>query len=319
MKKIIYFVAALIYFFFLSILNGSAQPSDKPQNNSYLAFYDSVTLKKINDSPIVYAALREKFKIVSLNKFTQFRNNFNEIFNNTIQITHSFPIPFSIFKKYQEFQDKLKLQDTQFVDETNTSFLNIVRVYPAIDTNKIFYLVLMREIEQLPGATPPAPTTDRAIYYIIKNNAPFGERDVQFSEVPANPTDMGKIEDDIKNFQTKFDSIIQVQSSGLTSLTFRQERSFSYPIAEYDELLGDQPGFWNVANEKNDQNSNVIVRIFPGIDRDVPKDVRFRLMLKLYRYTLFGGYQEIQGKGIFDNIDPCPNVCPDSLTDIKKP
>ena len=280
---------------------------NQEKSNKHLAFMDSAMINKLKDNKERYDKFRSEFDIVPTKKFTEFYNNFKSMFGigtTNAPIQNLKELPFSIYGKYQGFQQVLQLRDPTFSNlSTSKSYTNFIRIYPAIDTNKSFYLVFMRELAAIPNASSSSSdtTTDRSVYYSIKYNA-IGTANFPFTAIDA--AYMKNAEADIKRFQkTLADS-----ADANTGLTFRKEKSFAYSIESYDKLLGGYP-YWDMNAEKTDPKSNVVVKIFPGIDKDDTGDVRFRLMVKLYRFVA-GNYTEITGKPVFDNMDVCPEKCP---------
>lgn len=306
MKKIIYFVAALIYF---SCFCESKVYSQEGPKKKYRAFFDSVTMKRYTDSIGLYSDFNERFEVVPIEKFYQYHSDFSSMFN-----TFFVPPSFSIYGKYQNFQFNLNLQSPYFTDPaTSIRYENRIRIYPAITTGNIFYLVMLRDLKDITTTPVPVYTqTSRKAYYSIQQTTAGSK----FDEI--SPTDVTTTISDIKRFQSAWNYIANIYTPPLAFS--KDDRSFSYSIIEYDRLLSPAFPYWDMAREKTYALSNVVVRIFPGVYEESQSHLmRFCLMLRLYTVNALGQYKEIPNKAIFDNIDPCPNVCPDPITDIKIP
>jgi hypothetical protein len=329
MKKAPYLITALVYFL---LLYGCNSDNPKPTTTDSIpgkkitsirregnkdkpvAFGDRKMINKIKGNPKFYDSVSSELDILTLEDFDKFRDSFSSMLNlvNTRQSKiQFFPLPLSIYEKYNGFQKYLKLQSSDF-PEAGKIFQNKIRVYPAIDANNIFYLVFMRETHDITAGTSSLPMSDTSLYYSLRYNKPYGATDCRFN--PVAKIDTVQMAQDIKKFQ----SILQDIAAN-SSMTFRKERSFSYSIEQYNNLLnGRYPNWENMGSQQTNELSNVVIRIYPGIDTRNKNDVRFRLMLQLCMFTT-NGYKAMTDKWIFDNMDPCPNVCPNPLTDIQKP
>lgn len=305
MKKTSYLITALIYFLFLSVFNGKAQKPHAPDRKRQLAFFDSNMLKKIEEDKEGYLILKRDFSLLRIEDFYRYSGDFLSTFSIA-----SPPLTFSIYEKYNGFQSVLDLQDHESIEPgpPQETYTKMIRIYPAIDAGNNFYLVMLKEKRKKNPAATDSCTTITETFYAVRQAAFSGLGPVLTGSVRTT-------REDILRFQATFNRITNGPGG---RFTYNKEMSFSYSIEKYDLLLGSDAGFWNVKAEQGSKTSQVVVRIFPGIDRDDPNHVKFRLMFRLYLYDIpTDTYQEIQGKGIFDNIDPCPNVCPFSTTAIK--
>lgn len=310
MRRTFYFIITVIYISSSTGCGGHGQRPVKTEpaktqktlsTNSdtiipkHLAFVDDAFLKKLKDSSYLFPVILSDFTIVPKTEFKKYYDNFIEAFrpDNSDSPIQSYPLlSFSIYNKYNGFQSHLRLQNTEFTDLSGRKYSNKIRIYPAIDPGRQFYLVLMRETKEIGSASDPF--SDLSVFYTIKND--------DFQE----GKDAIQTRKDIKNFQTIWRKL---------GTKFYECQSFSYSIGEYNKLLGNTPGYWNVAGAQTDPSSNIVVRISPAIDDHDPSKKILRLVFRLYQ-KIRGGYTEIMSKNYFDNMDPCPTVCPDKLTQI---
>lgn len=321
MKRILYSITALITVFLLSHCGRSNQkPTEKDtskvekistgkqdtSNYKHLAFFDQNVFDSLQSHPMFLAKFFAEFKPVPKSDFQKYYSNFITIFNpgGSGSIINYIPLTFSIYDKYNDFQNYLNLQSIGYTDIlSGINFKNKIRIYPAIDTNKQLYLVLMGERQDTSSFSKPAPVLDTSIFYSIKDD--------NFDMVHKG-NEMTQTKIDIKNFQNIWIGFNQTNPG----LTFDAVKSFSYSIEEYNELLSNIPPFWDVVSDQTNSASNMVVRIYPVIDEDNLSHVKFRLILKLGK-KISGGYSEITSKPFFDDMDPCPRVCPDPASELK--
>lgn len=319
MKKIIYLGLSAIFLLAWQAESrnkrvnvGNTMPSNKPDtiplNARHLAFLNKDILEKIKKDDKKYLEFLKRFEPVPKDKFENYRDYFETIFqvgtaNSPIQ--HFAPLPFSIYEMYNGFQYYLGRQVETFTEGAKT-FKNKVRIYPAIGvTDKIFYLVFMGEKEEIAAMPPATSITDRNYYYTIKHYSPYGLMDVSFDMVPIN--EIKNVEADIKNFQTIWAGISDPQH---TNYHFDPVSSFSYSIADYNELLGNTDPFWDLANFQTDPSPQKYIVAVPVIFNDDQQHLAFKLVFLPYKKNFWGNYIIDDSRGFFNHMDVCPDKCP---------
>jgi hypothetical protein len=265
-----------------------------------LVFFDTKTIKELTEDKSLSYLLEKGFIPYNKEDFEKFASYFTSIFkvgsvNSTI--SDFSPRAFSIYYKYHDFQHFLGIKQP-FADAPTNNIENWVRVYPALDGNKVFYLVFMSEKIDKTKLMPDT-VSDRRVYYVINEDG--------LGMIPLN--EMNSTEADIARFQEAWRNL---SDPNHPNYRFVKVNSFSYSIGDYDELLGNsQNYFWDLNKYKNDSRSRKETRIVPVIDTLNTDSIRLRLVLLPYKPNFLGTKLIIDDdRAYFDNMYPCPTICP---------
>lgn len=265
-----------------------------------LVFFNTETLAQLKDTKDLDKLQKNGFIPVDKSDYVKYSSYFESIFNignPSSSIADYIPRGFLIFDKYNDLQHYLGVREV-YADPATKKIENWLRIYPALDASKMFYLVFMAEKIDKNVIPKPDTVTDRRVYYALGSNG--------LEMVPLNQ--MTQTEIDIRNFQTVWGGLNDPLH---TDYYFDKVNSFSYSISEYNELLGNtEIYFWNLDKYKTDSKPRKEIRIVPIIDTMNIKHIKLRLVLLPYLYNFLGNPKVDDNKAYFDNMFPCPSICP---------